>query len=282
MEQFSQVAALEDKSVNPGYYGTVGSGRLCSFSDHFLVAGFRSESDGKEPAGICENCAGIKKSCTEFDSDSNGSSHRNDRPGIRCFRTNHMKVKLSDTGFFENVNKQANLFYHGTISEYTTQILESGIPGDDSFISSDFGPGYYLNTSFTDARDWLLKRIRGVDTKLDAVFIYKIDMNQFNIWNLSSHGEHDDNDALLNEWRKLIKLCRQKKRPFQLIYQYDGVFDSQCANPADMFYLQKEPRIRRIQSSEAKQLCVSSSKLKSKLYRDLLEAIDILDPSTSN
>ncbi|CAF1007307.1 unnamed protein product [Adineta ricciae] len=72
---------------------------------------------------------------------------------VRCFRTNNMKVKLSDTGFFENVNEQANLFYHGTISEYATQILEFGIPGGDSFSSSDFEPGYYLNTSFTDARD---------------------------------------------------------------------------------------------------------------------------------
>ncbi|CAF1007326.1 unnamed protein product [Adineta ricciae] len=107
-------------------------------------------------------------------------------------------------------------------------------------------------------------------------------MNQLNNWNLSSHGENDDNDALLNEWRKLVKLCRQKKCPFQLIYRYDGVFGPQWANPADMFYLQEEPRIQRIQSSETKQLCVSSSKLKSKLYHDLLEATVILDQSASN
>ncbi|CAF1043181.1 unnamed protein product [Adineta ricciae] len=33
-----------------------------------------------ELAGIGENCAGIEKSCTETDSDFNGSSRRNDRP----------------------------------------------------------------------------------------------------------------------------------------------------------------------------------------------------------
>ncbi|CAF1659187.1 unnamed protein product [Adineta ricciae] len=84
--------------INPGYYDTGGSGRLGSFSDYFLAAGFRSgtdrifpvqfrsESGGKELAGIGENCTGT-------DSDFNGSSRRIDRPGMqsssssRYFRT---------------------------------------------------------------------------------------------------------------------------------------------------------------------------------------------------
>ncbi|CAF1194214.1 unnamed protein product [Adineta ricciae] len=90
-------------SINgyPGYYGTVGSGRLGS--SHFptvsckLRAGNGQEligyflcNSGRNPAarnlpelaGIGENCAGIEKSCTGTDSGFNGSSRRNDRPGI--------------------------------------------------------------------------------------------------------------------------------------------------------------------------------------------------------
>ncbi|CAF1654766.1 unnamed protein product [Adineta ricciae] len=101
----------------PGYYGTVGSGRLGSFSDHFLVAGSSNVgsnhfpavscklragngqeligyflcNSGRNPAarnlpelaGIGENCVGIENSCTGSDSDFNGSSRRNDRPGLR-------------------------------------------------------------------------------------------------------------------------------------------------------------------------------------------------------
>ncbi|CAF1474333.1 unnamed protein product [Adineta ricciae] len=73
-----------DILIYPGYYGTVGSGRLGSFSDHFLAAGFRPEvqiscaipaaRNLPELAGIGENCAGT-------DSGFNGSSRRNDRPG---------------------------------------------------------------------------------------------------------------------------------------------------------------------------------------------------------
>ncbi|CAF1215377.1 unnamed protein product [Adineta ricciae] len=56
------------KLICPGYYGTVGSSRLGSFSDHFLTAGFQPEL-----AGIGENCVRIEKSCTGTDSDLNGS-----------------------------------------------------------------------------------------------------------------------------------------------------------------------------------------------------------------
>ncbi|CAF0978128.1 unnamed protein product [Adineta ricciae] len=68
----------------PGDYGTVGSGRLGWFSDYFLAAGFRPEvqTNLSELAGIGENCVEIEKSCTGTDSDFNGSSRRNDRPGL--------------------------------------------------------------------------------------------------------------------------------------------------------------------------------------------------------
>ncbi|CAF1123699.1 unnamed protein product [Adineta ricciae] len=55
---------------NPGYYGTVGSGRN------------PAARNLPELAGIGENCAGIEKSCTGTVSDFNGSSRRNDRPGL--------------------------------------------------------------------------------------------------------------------------------------------------------------------------------------------------------
>ncbi|CAF1547138.1 unnamed protein product, partial [Adineta ricciae] len=56
--------------VCPGYYDTVGSGRN------------PAARNLPELAGIGENCAGIEKSYTGTDSDFNGSSRRNDRPGI--------------------------------------------------------------------------------------------------------------------------------------------------------------------------------------------------------
>ncbi|CAF1508841.1 unnamed protein product [Adineta ricciae] len=85
----------------PGYYGTVGSGRLGS--SHFLAVscklpagngqeliGYFLCNSGRNPAarnlpelaGIGGNCVGIEKSCAETDSDFNGSSRRNDRPGM--------------------------------------------------------------------------------------------------------------------------------------------------------------------------------------------------------
>ncbi|CAF0842894.1 unnamed protein product [Adineta ricciae] len=61
--------------LRPGYYGTVGSGWLGSFSDHFLAAE-------------------IEKSCTETDSDFNGSSCWNDRPGrVRIIKMNNFAFK---------------------------------------------------------------------------------------------------------------------------------------------------------------------------------------------
>ncbi|CAF1176933.1 unnamed protein product [Adineta ricciae] len=86
-------------SVSTSYYGTVGSGRLGSFSDHFLAAEFRPEVQTNLPelAGIGENCAGIEKSCTGTDSDFNGSSRRNDRPGARLFVIELLCCQNNDT-----------------------------------------------------------------------------------------------------------------------------------------------------------------------------------------
>ncbi|CAF1054748.1 unnamed protein product [Adineta ricciae] len=96
-----------NSTLYPGYYGTVGSGR--KFKRRFqsfptvsckLRAGNGQELIGyflcnsgwnpavrnlPELAGIGENCVGIEKSCTGTDSDFNGSSLRNDRPGYMVF-----------------------------------------------------------------------------------------------------------------------------------------------------------------------------------------------------
>ncbi|CAF1468482.1 unnamed protein product [Adineta ricciae] len=84
-----------------GYYGTVGSGRLGSShlptvscklraeNGQELIKYFLCNSDRNpvvrnlpELAGIGENCAGIEKSSIGTDSDFNGSSRWNDRPGV--------------------------------------------------------------------------------------------------------------------------------------------------------------------------------------------------------
>ncbi|CAF1438787.1 unnamed protein product [Adineta ricciae] len=80
----------------PGYYGTVGFGRFQSFTDRFLQTSswkrsgtarifpvqYRPESGGKEPVGTGKNHAGTE-------SDFNGFSRRNDRPGISGLRINY-------------------------------------------------------------------------------------------------------------------------------------------------------------------------------------------------
>ncbi|CAF1667243.1 unnamed protein product [Adineta ricciae] len=50
-----------------------------------------------ELAGIGENCAGIEKSCTGTDSGFNGSSRRNDRPGLIAIRLGSKIIKLAES-----------------------------------------------------------------------------------------------------------------------------------------------------------------------------------------
>ncbi|CAF1154612.1 unnamed protein product [Adineta ricciae] len=79
------------RSVPAGssHFPTV-SCKLRAGNDQELIGYFLCNS-GRNPtaknlpelAGIGENCAGIEKSCTGADSDFNGSSHRNDRPGVK-------------------------------------------------------------------------------------------------------------------------------------------------------------------------------------------------------
>jgi hypothetical protein len=75
---------------------------------------------------------------------------------IRCFRTKNVNVSLANTGLLDKDTEQQQLFYHGSISEYASQLLEYGIPGGNPFSSNDFGPGFYLNKSFEDASNWAL------------------------------------------------------------------------------------------------------------------------------
>ncbi|CAF1645346.1 unnamed protein product [Adineta ricciae] len=95
----------------PGYYGTVGSGRL-------VIS--RPESGGKEPAGI-------EKSCTGTDSDFNGSSRRNDGPenafisfafDIRSGKTvaNSSPTVLTNTTSIEILLKNIINFMNTTVS----------------------------------------------------------------------------------------------------------------------------------------------------------------------
>ncbi|CAF1532005.1 unnamed protein product, partial [Adineta ricciae] len=67
--------------VCPGYYDTVGSGRLGSFSDHFLAAGSSNVGSSHFPAVSCKLRAGNGQEPAGTDSGFNGSSRRNDRPG---------------------------------------------------------------------------------------------------------------------------------------------------------------------------------------------------------
>ncbi|CAF1537332.1 unnamed protein product [Adineta ricciae] len=82
------------KQCYPGYYGTIGSGRLGSFSDYFLAVGSSSVGSTHFPAVSCKLRAGNGQELIGYflcksggkelagtDSDFNGSSRRNDRLG---------------------------------------------------------------------------------------------------------------------------------------------------------------------------------------------------------
>lgn len=197
---------------------------------------------------------------------------------VRCFRTRHSAIRLANTGLIENSIDQEKCFYHGTSSEYASQILKYGIPSGNSFEPSDFGPGFYLNTSFEDARNWALRRTRNASFKIGIVLIFEIELANFNIW-LPCREEAIDAapSSSSSEWHQLIRLCRQCRCPHQLLYEFDGVRGPQCANPNGMRSHHEPPRVRYVDSQIAEQLCATSPALKSRLWSDFLRGVVILD-----
>ncbi|CAF1672116.1 unnamed protein product [Adineta ricciae] len=80
-KNYSQVIMARSVPAGSSHFPTV-SCKLRAGNGQELIGYFLCNSGDTEPAGIGENCAGIEKSCTGTGSDFNGSSRRNDRPGL--------------------------------------------------------------------------------------------------------------------------------------------------------------------------------------------------------
>jgi hypothetical protein len=63
-------------------------------------------------------------------------------------------------------------------------ILRYGIDAMDVHSKLDFGPGFYVNPYFKDAKDWCERHIAPYTNQQAAIHIFQVPDDVYNAWNI--------------------------------------------------------------------------------------------------